>query len=218
MDASLLEYRLWLLLGAVVLPLWLLAGVCDYVVHARTRIAETSGVHESALHLLQTAEIGAPMLAVLLLEVNASVLLLAAAGVAAHSITAYRDLRYAAPRRRIPVIEQYAHAFLIVLPVVALALVAVLHWPELAAAPTGAGDWALRWKRPAWDAGVLAGVLAASVLLGVLPGLREFAVAWRAHRDARHGPVRDGAPRASGAPLRENAVSPGATRGRRALE
>ena len=32
-----LEAQLWTLLGAVVLPLWLLAGLCDYAAHARTQ-------------------------------------------------------------------------------------------------------------------------------------------------------------------------------------
>ena len=115
---------LWRLLGCAILPLWLLAGLADYVVHARTRIERTSGVHESALHLLQTGEIALPMLALLFLEATPTVLALALAGVIAHSVTAYRDVRYASPRRRITVFEQFVHAFLIVLPLAALAVFA----------------------------------------------------------------------------------------------
>src|SRR5688500_20309327 len=107
MDNATLEHQLWLLLGAGVLPFWLLVGLCCYSTHARTRIAETSGVHESFLHLLQTAEIGVPLLGVLLLEVNALVLLLAVVGVVDHSITAYVDVRYALPRRHEGEFEQY---------------------------------------------------------------------------------------------------------------
>ena len=170
---------LWRLLGGAILPLWLLAGLADYIVHARTGIARTSGVHESALHLLQTAEIAVPTLALLFLEATPPVLVLALAGVAAHTLTAYRDIRYASPRRRITVFEQFVHAFLIVSPLVALAVVAVLHWPAwrslfppFDAAP---GDWALRWRDPPFDAATLAAILGASVLFGVVPGLVEFA-------------------------------------------
>lgn len=180
MDNATLEHQLWLLLGAGVLPFWLLVGLCDYITHARTRIAETSGVHESFLHLLQTAEIGVPLLGVLLLEVNALVLLLAVVGVVAHSLTAYVDVRYALPRRHVGAFEQYVHAFLIVLPIVALVLVMILHWTEFAALWRGAASWALQWKQPAWSIGVVASVLLASLLFGVLPGVYEFTRTWRA--------------------------------------
>jgi hypothetical protein len=179
MDNATLEHQLWLLLGAGVLPLWLLVGLCDYITHARTRIAETSGVHESFLHLLQTAEIGVPLLGVLLLDVNASVLLLAVAGVVAHSITAYVDVRYALPRRHVSPFEQYVHAFLIVLPIIALALMVILHWTEFAALWRGDAAWALRWKQPAWGIEITASVLLASLLFGVLPGIYEFTRTWR---------------------------------------
>jgi hypothetical protein len=185
---------LWRLLGGAILPLWLLAGLADYVVHARTGIARTSGVHESALHLLQTAEIAVPMLAVLFLETTTPVLALALAGVAAHTLTAYRDIRYASPRRRVTAFEQFVHAFLIVLPLTTLAVLAVLHWPAwrallppFQAAP---GNWALRWRDPPFDAAALALILGASALLGVVPGLVEFArtVAARRHGDAPPAP------------------------------
>ena len=183
-----LEHQLWLLLGLGVLPLWLLVGVCDYATHAWTQIERTSGVRESFLHLLQTAQIGVPMLAVLFLEVNAPVLLLACAGVAAHSITAFIDVRYAVPRRQVGPFEQYVHAFLIVLPIVALALIVVLHWPAFAGMWRGGAAWALQWKNPPWSMGVIVAVLLASLLLGVLPGMHEFLRAWRARERAARRP------------------------------
>lgn len=185
MDQAMLEHQLWWLLGAGVLPLWLLVGLLDYATHARTRIAETSGVYESFLHLLQVAQIGGPMLAVLLLEVNALVLLLALAGVAAHGITAYVDIRYASPRREVAPFEQYVHAFLIVLPLVALVLLVVLHWEAFASLWRGNASWVLQWKQPPWPPGLVAAVLGASLLLGVVPGVLEFMRTLRARRCRR---------------------------------
>jgi hypothetical protein len=175
-DPAALSVLLWWLLGAVVFPLWLLSGLGDYLFHARTDIAHTSGTHESALHLLQTAEIGIPVLAFVFFAVNAAVLALMIAGVAAHAFTSWRDLRYAAQLRYIPPGEQYVHAFLNVLPWVALALVMVLHWPAVTSLfdPSGATDWSLRPRRPGFDGAIVFAVLASSALLGVLPGLLEF--------------------------------------------
>lgn len=173
-----LDALLWGLLGWVVLPLWLLAGMADYWAHARSGIAQTSGTHESALHLLQTAEVGLPVLIVLLLEINALALLLLFLGVAAHTVTAYRDVRYAAARRHVSPFEQFVHNFLNVLPLAALAIVVVLHWPAMAnlRAPhlAPAEAWALHLREPPFDIGVIAGVLVASLLFGLLPGLVEF--------------------------------------------
>ena len=177
---------LWILLGGVVLPLWLLAGFADYACHARSDLAHTSGVHESRLHLVETAEIGLPMLAFLFLQPTALVLALMAAGVAAHAWSAWRDFVYADPRRHVGPGEQYVHAFLTVLPWIALALVLVLHRGTVAAVfdPATDADWGLRWRRPQLDAGLLLAILSASLLLGVLPGVLELANALRVRRTA----------------------------------
>ena len=167
---------LWWLLGAVILPAWLLSGAADYVFHARTDIAHTSGRHESALHLLQTAEIGVPMLAFLFLRVDALILALMLAGIVAHTCSAWSDLRYATHRREITPGEQVVHGFLFVLPWIALALVAILHWPvvEAIADPATGPDWSVHVRQPMFPAGLIVAVLLASLLFGVLPGLWEF--------------------------------------------
>lgn len=166
---------LWGLLGYLVLPLWLLAGASDYLCHARSDIARTSGTHESVLHLLQTAEIGIPMLALLFLRVDALTLSLMIAGVAAHTHTSWRDVRYAASLRHISPFEQFVHAFLIVLPLLALAIVLILHWPALRAmADPASADWSLQLRQPMFDAGLITAILAAATIFGVLPGVAEF--------------------------------------------
>ena len=167
---------LWGLLGCVVFPLWLLSGLADYLCHARTDIARTSGTHESALHLLQTAEIGLPVLVFLFLSTNALALALMTTGVVAHTATSWRDVKFAAQLRLISPGEQYAHSFLIVLPWVALALVAVLHWPVVVAMfdPAILSEWKPHWRQPPFDGGILFAVLATSLLFGALPGGLEF--------------------------------------------
>jgi hypothetical protein len=167
---------LWGLLGYVVFPLWLLSGLADYLCHARTDIAHTSGSRESALHLLQTVEIGLPVLAFLFLSTNALALALMAAGVVAHTATSWRDVAYAAQLRHISPGEQYVHSFLNVLPWVALALVAILHWPVVVAMfdPAIASDWKPHWRQPPFDGGIVFAVLASSLLFGALPGVLEF--------------------------------------------
>jgi hypothetical protein len=170
------EVLLWGLLGYVVFPLWLLSGLADYLCHARTDIAHTSGSHESALHLLQTAEIGLPVLVFLFLATNALALAVMAAGVFAHTVTSWRDVKFAAQLRHVSPGEQYVHSFLNVLPWIALALVAILHWSVVVAMfdPAIASDWQPRWRRPPFASEVLFAVLAASLLFGALPGALEF--------------------------------------------
>jgi hypothetical protein len=168
---------LWWLLGGVLFPTWLIAGAVDYLCHARTDIEHTSGRHESLLHLLQLAEIGVPLLVFLFFAIEALALLLLLAGVVAHTLSAWRDLRYTAHRRTIPPAEQVVHGVLLVLPWMALALVMVLHWPVVEALldPAIASDWRLHPRDPMFPAAVVIAVLAASVLFGVLPALWEFA-------------------------------------------
>ena len=185
---------LWGLLGYVVFPLWLLSGLADYLCHARTDIAHTSGSRESALHLLQTVEIGLPVLAFLFLSTNALALALMAAGVVAHTATSWRDVAYATQLRHISPGEQYVHSFLNVLPWVALALVAILHWPVVVAMfdPATASEWEPHWRQPPFDGGILFAVLASSLLFGALPGVLEFmhtlAVARRGDVPSREWP------------------------------
>lgn len=174
-----MDSLLWSILGYVVFPFWLLIGLLDFALHQRTRIAATSGAPESALHLVQTAQIGIPVLMVLFLEINALTLTIIAAFVVAHTLTAYWDIAYTATRRHITPSEQFVHAFMIVLPILALLLLTVLHWDEARQlADSGAAitseSWGFGLREAPWNAAVVVTVLVTSGAFALLPALAEL--------------------------------------------
>jgi hypothetical protein len=147
-----------------VVPAWLVAGPADWLCHRRQRIEANSGVKESLLHILQFVEVGVPLLAALVLEIDAAVLLLMLLGLVLHQATVMWDISYADATRRIPPAEQHVHAVLEMVPLFALLLVAVVHRDQLLAP-----DFALRLKHPPLAGWYLAAVLAGAVLCGVIP-------------------------------------------------
>jgi hypothetical protein len=155
-----------------VLPLWLAAGFADYLCHRASHIESTSGPAESALHLLQFAEMAVPILAALFLEINALIFLIMIASVILHQATALWDLYYASGRRTITPIEQQVHSFLEMLPLMGLVLIAVLHWPQFLAL-FGLGseparfDLTLKSGPPSWI--YVTAVLIAALLFELLP-------------------------------------------------
>jgi len=181
-------YLLYLLL-----PLWIAAGVVDWWCHRREHIERTTGATEAALHLLLLAEVGVPVLFALFFEVNALVLLIAFVAFLAHEATTIWDLTYAVRRRPIPAIEQYAHGLLHVLPVMALSCLVFLHWPQfLGLLGMGdAPDFSLTLKRDPLPTGYVVALLAAIVVLQVLPFTEEFLRGLRGARTALDpsGPV-----------------------------
>ena len=171
------DAALWWLLGAIVFPVWLIAGLLDYAIHARQRIEHTAGPYESALHLLQALQVGLPVLVVLFLQVSASTYAVLVLAVLAHAWTSWRDTCYAASLRPIGPAEQKAHAVLDMVPWFGLALLALIHREALAPGPV---DWSLRLREEPFPPGVVLAVLASSIASGVLPALRELARGRRA--------------------------------------
>ncbi len=169
----------------LILPLWIAAGLGDYLMHRRTRIEHTSGTKESVLHLMQLGEIGVPVLFALLFEVNALLLLVMLVALAAHEATALWDLAYATGLREIRPLEQHLHSFMEVLPLMAVSFVSILHWDEFRSL-FGVGPVSARWSltlKPApLPAGYLVSLLAAVGLLIVLPYGEEL---WRCVRAGR---------------------------------
>jgi hypothetical protein len=173
------------LLLAGVMPLWLGAGLADWYLHRRTRIEDTSGPRESAIHSLMFAETGVPVLLGLFCEVNAGVLATAAGAVGVHSATAYWDQAYAEPRRRVTPIEQHVHSLLEVSPIMATFLLTALHWDQ-ASALAGQGRQPPRFRprlkrRDPLSASSRVTLLAAIAAFGVLPYAEEFLRCWRAN-------------------------------------
>jgi hypothetical protein len=172
-----MESLLWGLLGFVIFPLWLLIGLLDYWLHQRSDIAVTAGEPESRLHLVQTIEVGIPVLIVLFLELNLLALSLLVAAAFAHTVTAYWDVDYASRRRVILPFEQVVHAFLFTLPLFGTALLVILHWP-VAQTPKvgspGSGDWTLQLRDPPWSTELIVVVLLASFLYGLVPAVVEW--------------------------------------------
>src|SRR3954454_10899534 len=116
-----------------ILPLWIVAGLTDYVLHRRTHIEDTSGTKESLLHALQLGEAGIPVLMGLLLDINALVLLMMLVALLAHEATALWDVHVAIDRRYIGVVEQHVHSFLELLPLMAVSFVTIVYWDQFLA-------------------------------------------------------------------------------------
>ena len=166
------NFLLW-----VVMPIWQAAGIADWLCHRRTRIEHNAGTKESLIHLLMLAETAVPVIAGMTLEITSPMLLLMFGAVLLHSATGLWDLSYAVKKRPVTPIEQHVHSYLEMVPVMATAFVAVLHWPELRAL-LGFGDrppdWTIRRKArplPAW--GVIA-LLAGMAVFEVLPYVEEL--------------------------------------------
>src|SRR4051812_19244321 len=106
-----------------VLPLWLAAGLADWVCHRVARIEVTAGPRESVFHLLLLAEMSVPVLLALFFEINSLVIAVMIAAYTLHELTTWLDLRYATSTREVLPVEQMVHSFLEMLPLMGLALI-----------------------------------------------------------------------------------------------
>jgi hypothetical protein len=155
-----------LLIGllCVMFPVWLLAGLGDWLCHRRSQIQRSAGPRESALHLLLYLLIAAPIVVALFMEINATVLVFMATCALAHMAVSLWDTSFAQPRRHISPLEQQIHSYLEMLPLFAVALAVVLHWQASVDPEWG---WSLRLHPlPAgWRPGVLLALLAGLLLI-----------------------------------------------------
>lgn len=180
--------RRFLLYG--VLPLWVVPGLADWWMHKRTRIEETSGVRESAVHALMMTEVGIPVTLGLLARINPRVLSVMGGAAIAHGATALYDVHLAVQDRQVKPIEQHLHSFLEVLPLAALSFTACLHPDQVRSLLRGGPEpdaWKLKPKKHPLSVGYLTG-LAAVIGTGViLPYADEMlrCLRTRSERDSR---------------------------------
>lgn len=145
--------------------LWLTAGAMDFWLHRASSIETTSGLKESALHLVQIAILGAATLLWLSFRPSQLLFLILLALVCLHAITGYWDTRVAYPNRAIRPLEQHVHSILDLAPWIAIG--------------------AISWAMP--DTHVVTGLafrlapvalwlfsIVPALILTLLPALREF--------------------------------------------
>jgi len=160
---------------------WLLAGSGDFFCHRRTHLATTSGIAESAAHLVQLALLALAIVLGLALRPSVGLLVSLGVLVVMHAIVGYVDTRTAFSKGRVILpVEQHLHSILDMAPIIGYAVYAAWAWPEASA---GGAAFGLR-DPPPGPAG-WAMVLLPAIVLCVLPALLEFRSAWKARwRDA----------------------------------
>ncbi|MEV4441012.1 diguanylate cyclase [Streptomyces sp. NPDC049577] len=173
-----------------VLPFWFVPGVADWVMHRRTRIEETSGTRESAIHALMMAEVGVPITLTLLCEVNPLLLTVQLGAAACHEATALWDVRTAVRSDRdVRPVEQHIHSFLESLPFAAMASLMCLHHDQVRSLLRGGRDdpraWRLVPRRKPLPAGYLAAIALAVGVCVALPYGEELRRCVRAGRKRR---------------------------------
>jgi hypothetical protein len=185
-----MEHPAELILMVAVIPLWIGAGLADWWCHRRTHIEQTSGLPENIFHWFLLAEGGVALLATSLLETNAAVLLIVFGAFLAHELTTYVELRYTVPLRHVAPLEQMVHSFMELLPLLVLALLAVMHWDQVQALfGAGTPDFDLRPKKEPWPADYLLWMAAVVVLFNLLPMAEEGLRCLRSRTPPRPGPT-----------------------------
>lgn len=163
----------------VVIPLWFVPGVLDYLLHRRSRIEDTSGPMESLIHLTMMAEVGVPTWLGLLCEINPGLIVVMGALAILHNASSVLDQRTAVNGgRELSSTEMSVHSYLESLPFVALGTVCCLHWDELRrVARPGPGWLRLERKHTPLPAGYLAAVAAGTLGLIAIPMQRKCSAA-----------------------------------------
>ncbi|MCE2563219.1 hypothetical protein [Komagataeibacter sp. FNDCF1] len=166
-----------------VIPLWLASGLTDWWCHRRTDIEHTTGMKETGIHLLMLGEAAFPVLAGLFLEIDAPVLSLMIASFFVHEATAMWDVSYAVTRRDVQPMEQHVHSFLEMVPLLAVSMISVLHWPQLQAlmGRKVIRSYPLRLKRVPLGLRYALGALGAMAVFEVLPYCEEAWRDWKAN-------------------------------------
>jgi hypothetical protein len=165
------------LLLFVLIPIWELAGLADWWCHRRTDIEHTSGWRESIFHLVMLGEGSVPVFIGLFAKPSPAALVFTYLATAVHTATAWWDVAFTAPQRRITDGEDRVHLVLQVVPALMAAGMSAV-WPQATKglvhrerAPESLEPASRRELPPA--SGVIALLLCAA-LLTVLPHAEEF--------------------------------------------
>jgi hypothetical protein len=158
-----------------IIPLWSCAGIADWWCHRASRIEKTTGLKETALHLLMLGEAAVPVMAGLFLEINPLILGTMIAAFFIHEATAMWDVRYAVTGREVTPLEQHVHSFLEMVPLTAVSLISLLHWPQLKTLIGLRREKFEPLRKKAQPLGTAYALLtlAAMAVFGVLPYLEE---------------------------------------------
>jgi hypothetical protein len=128
----------------------------------------------------------------LFFEINALTFAVMIIAFLAHEATALWDVNFAITRRYVSPIEQHVHSFLEMIPLMAGAFVAVLHWQQLLAL-FGFGQEVARFeialKAPPLPVAYVSTVLLGALFLEFLPYVEELVRGLRARSEI--SPARD---------------------------
>ncbi|MFT3857361.1 MAG: diguanylate cyclase [Aquabacterium sp.] len=183
-----------------VVPLWITMGLIDWFCHRRSHIAQTAGTRESMIHLLMFCELALPMIAALLLEINALIIGLMIVCYFIHEATALWDVSYAVSKREVSPIEQHVHSHLELVPMLALLSVVTLHHEQFLAlfhAGDIPPDYRIMLKAQPLPATYLSCVFGGAFVFNVLPYLQELWAGIRAGRQSGPTPLAHGGPGSS---------------------
>jgi hypothetical protein len=132
-------------------PVWLLAGAGDYVCHRRSDMARTSGLVEARLHVAQFITVAIVFFGAVLWRPTMWVVVVIGIAALAHLVLSYIDVTYTQQRRHISAFEQHMHAFMDVIPIMVVCLLALIGLSDPLPAPT------LRAFEDGWKEGLLIG-------------------------------------------------------------
>jgi hypothetical protein len=167
-----------------VIPVWTAAGLADWWCHRACGIEDTTGLKETLIHLTMLGEAAVPLIGGLALEVDAPLLGLMIAAFFLHEATAMWDVSYAVTAREVTPLEQHVHSFLEMVPLMGVAFISLLHWPQLralAGLEVEPAHGLFQCKREPLDWRYVVGTLGTLLTVALLPYLEEALRDWRAH-------------------------------------
>ena len=170
------------------LPLWGIAGLCDWFCHRASKIEHTSGLKESLIHSAMGIQLGIPIVLCLVFRINVPIMLICLAIWVLHEIVAHWDVYYSAPLRTITIWEVHVHNYMATVPLYLIMLIVVLNWDVALQTATLQWDGSFELQpiaRPHGSSGYLRGYLAFMAVLCVLPYAEENLRCLRAARARR---------------------------------